>query len=311
MRRLISVMLMCGCGHVDGAKVDGAVADSKSIDAPIDGAVPPACNLTAPFGTPTQVAGVNSNSTDEWGWLSADGKTIYFDSVATGGSDYNLYVGTRASTNDPFSGVMQLPIGNTTDSEQRAVLRGDGLEMFFQRTVPQASTKIYRVKRNNVTDAFDTPSPPLNINDASATVADSNPWISADGLTLYLTSTRNGNYDIFKATRSIITADFGIPVAVGELNTNAVEDAPVLSADGKEIFFASTRPNANRNNIWHATRSSPTDGFGTPEMVTELSMDATEDYPNWISPDRCTLIFTSDRTGGSGGYDIWMAKRPQ
>jgi Tol biopolymer transport system component len=311
MRRLISLVLVCGCGSVDGAKVDGAVADGKVIDGPFDGAVPSPCNLSAPFGTPTPVAGVNSNSTDEWGWISADGKTLYFDSVASGGSDYNLYYATRATTTDPFSNVQLLGVGNSTDAENRGVLRGDDKELFFQRTVPQASTKIYHAGRVNVTDSFDTPSPPLNINDASATVVDANPWISADGLTLYMTSTRNGNYDIFKATRSIITADFGAPVAVGELNSTAVDDAPVLSGDGLEIFFASNRPNANRNNIWHATRSSTTDGFGTPSMVAELSSDTTEDYPNWISPDRCTILFTSDRTGGNGGYDVWMAKRPR
>lgn len=311
MRRLIYLVLVCGCGSVDGAKVDGAVVDGNVIDGQFDGAVPSPCNLSAPFGTPTAVAGVNSNSTDEWGWISADGKTIYFDSVASGGSDYNLYYATRAATTDPFSNVQLLGVGNSTDAENRGVLRGDDKELFFQRTVPQASTKIYRALRVNVSDSFDTPSPPLNINDASAAVVDANPWISADGLTLYMTSTRNGTYDIFKATRTVITGDFGTPVAVGELNSTAVDDAPVLSADGLEIFFASNRPNANRNDIWHATRSSTNDGFGAPSKVAELSGDTTEDYPNWISPDRCTILFTSDRTGGNGGYDIWMAKRPQ
>lgn len=312
MRALFAVVVaVCGCGSVGETHLDGAVADSKAIDGHPDGAVPPPCNLTAPFGTPTPVAGVNSNSTDEWGWISADGKTIYFDSVATGQSDYNLYYATRATTNDPFSGVQLLGVGDTTYAENRAVVRADGKELFYQRTTQNGPTKIYRTMRLNVTDNFDTPSPPLNINSASATVVDANPWISADGLTLYMTSTRDGTFDLYKATRSIITADFSAPMPIGELNTGAVEDAPVVSADGKEIFYASTRPNANRNNIWHATRSSPTDGFGTPTMVAELSEDATEDYPNWISPDRCTLIFTSDRTGGNGGYDIWMATRPQ
>jgi hypothetical protein len=90
MRRLLAVGLLCGCGSVGETKVDGAVVDGKGMDGQFDGAVPPACNLTAPFGTPTPVPGVNSNSTDEWGWLSADGLTMYFDSVATGQSDYNL-----------------------------------------------------------------------------------------------------------------------------------------------------------------------------------------------------------------------------
>src|SRR6478672_5186137 len=102
MRSLLTVVVVCGCGSVGETHLDGAVSDGKGIDGQFDGAVPSPCNLTAPFGTPTQVPGVNSNSTDEWGWISDDGKTIYFDSVASGGSDYNIYFGTRASTNDPF-----------------------------------------------------------------------------------------------------------------------------------------------------------------------------------------------------------------
>lgn len=309
MRRLIYVLLISGCGSVSEKSPDAAGMGSGGFDAQFDGPAPPACNLTAPFGTPTPVAGVNSNSTDEWGWLSADGLTIYFDSVASGGSDYNLYSATRASTSDPFSNVQQLGIGNTTDAENRAVVRGDGLELYFQRTPPQAPTHIYKVNRTTTADPF--PNSPQLVPGINGQTADSNPWISADGLTLYMTSTRNGTYDIFKATRSIITSDFGTPVPVGELNSNVVDDAPVLSADGLEIFFASNRPSSNRNNIWHATRSTTSDGFGTPTMISELSSDPTEDYPTWVSPDRCTLFFTSDRGGGNGGYDIWMAKRPQ
>jgi hypothetical protein len=88
----------------------------------------------------------------------------------------------------------------------------------------------------------------------------------------------------------------------------------VLSADGLEIFFASTRGQsgaAARNDIWHAVRSTTADGFGAPTRVAELSADATEDFPTWLSPDRCTLMFSSDRPGGNGGLDIWMATRPQ
>lgn len=317
MYRLLTVVLVCGCNSAsETSHPDGSV-DGKGIDGQFDGAVPTACNLTAPFGTPTPVPGVNSSSEDQWGWVSADGLTIYFDSVTSGQGDYNIYVGTRASTSDPFSGVMLLPGAgpNSADQENRPVVRGDGQEMFFQRTIG-ADGHIWSASRAGVTADFGTPALVMNVN---SNAIDMSPWISDDGKTLYLATTNGGSnasdLNIVRATRPDLTTPFGAPMPVAELNmANAVDNSPVLSADGLEIFFASTRGLAGvspRNDIWHATRATATAAFGTPQKVTELSIADLNDYPNWVSADRCTLLFTSERTGGNGGYDIWMAKRPQ
>jgi hypothetical protein len=84
----------------------------------------------------------------------------------------------------------------------------------------------------------------------------------------------------------------------------------VLSKDGREIFFGTQRDTPNYIQIWHATRSTLADGFGTPTAVSELNV-ADNTYPNWISPDRCSLYFTSKRPNGSGNQDLWVASRPQ
>lgn len=313
MRRFLALAFVFGCGSAD---------DKKHLDAAVDAPKPgadaaqPACNLTAPFGTPVNVGGVNTSSTESWGWLSADGLTIYFTSTPSGLTDFNIYTATRAQPSGNFSNVQPLDAVNTTNTESRPVLTADGLNLFLAYAPVGANMHIYTATRASTAADFSTPivAPALNSNGI-----DANPWISADGLTLYLASTRSGanagDYDIFRATRTTTTMMFGMPTAVPELNmSNTVDDAPVLSADGLEIFFASTRGVVGasaRNNVWHATRSTTNDGFGTPAKIAELGTDATEDYPNWISPDRCTLIYTSDRPGGNGGYDLWMASRPE
>lgn len=312
MRRLLAVVLVCGCGSVD---------EKRHLDAGVDAAKPgvdaaqPACNLTAPFGTPMNIGGVNTSSTESWGWLSADGLTIYFTSTPSGLADYNIYTATRAQPSGNFSNARPLDAVNTTSTESRPVLSADGLHLFIEYAPVGANMHIYTATRASTAADFPAPMTAAAVNSNGI---DANPWISADGRTLYLASTRSGanagDYDIFRATRATTTMPFGMPTAVSELNmSNTVDDAPVLSADGLEIFFASTRGVVGasaRNNIWHAVRSTTNDGFGTPVKIADLGTDATEDYPNWLSPDRCTLIYTSDRAGGNGGYDLWIATRP-
>lgn len=317
MRGLLVVVLAGGCGSVSGKDIDAAVGnDTGAHDVLLIDSPPPACNLSAAFGTPVNVGGVNSNSTDDWGWLSADALTIYFTSAATSSSDLNIYYATRAQPSGTFTGVNLLPGVNTTDVEDRPVVTADGLTLLAQSNA-SGVLHIYSATRATALADFSALTPVSALN---STAIDANPWVSADGLTVYLASTRagstTGDFDIFKATRPNTSTAFGTPTAVPELNmASTVDDAPVLSADGLEIFFASTRGQAGvsaRNDIWHAVRSTTADGFGTPTKVAELSADTTEDFPSWLSPDRCTLVFSSDRTAGSnGGYDIWMATRPQ
>jgi hypothetical protein len=60
--------------------------------------------------------------------------------------------------------------------------------------------------------------------------------------------------------------------------------------------------------IWIARRASVNDPFGAPANVSELNT-ANNDQPGWLSPDGCRLYLYSDRTGGVGGTDLYIAER--
>jgi Tol biopolymer transport system component len=310
MRRLVAIVLLAGCGSVGETKVDGAVADSKGSDGKLDGAVPAACNLTAPFGTPVQVGGVNSSSTDVWGWLSPDLLTIHFASSASGTSDRNIYSATRASPTGTFTNAQPIAGGvNTASVEDRPTLTADGLTIFYESTAP-GPQDIYFATRTSVIADFGTGQAVAGINGANS--IDWNPFITANGLELYFSSNRTNNrLQIYRATRASTSSQFSAPTAVAELTSTSDDYGPILSADGLEMIFSSYRAGHNNNDIWHATRSTTNDGFGTPSELTELNGATSDDFANWLSPDRCTLVFSSNKTGGNGGYDIWMAKRPQ
>jgi len=312
MRLTGLVLALTACGSVSGKNPDAQVHDVALQDGPgISDAPPAACDVTKPFGTLTNLAAVNSNSEDMWGWFSADLLTIYFSGTATSSSDINLYQATRTSVTGTFSTPVLLGPINTTNTEDRPVVTADNLSLYAHSNA-SGTVHIYVATRTSAAAQFGSLALVPGVNGTGNTV-DADPWISADGLTMYFASTRDGTYDIFRSTRPSTITDFGAPAAVAELDSTSVDDAPVLSADGLEIFFASNRAQGStgRNDIWHATRATTADGFGAPAMLSELSGTTSEDFPTWVSADRCTLLITSDRAGGNGSYDIWIATRPQ
>lgn len=120
------------------------------------------------------------------------------------------------------------------------------------------------------------------------------PYILADGTTLYMgAGVTSTGYDLFRMHGAAPT--FGAaPVGVPGVNTAADEAAPVVSDDELEIFFASNRlPTGSGNglDIYTATRDAPGASFKTPTRVMDLSVDASFDWPLWLSPDRCTLYY--------------------
>lgn len=101
---------------------------------------------------------------------------------------------------------------------------------------------------------------------------------------------------------------FEPPILVGELASPSQTDNPTLTADLREIFFTSDRDSGN-GDVWVATRASPAAPFGAPAPVAAVNSDGFETSAA-ISADGLTLWFGSDRSGGAGGVDVWVAQRP-
>ncbi|HXU04711.1 MAG TPA: hypothetical protein VN903_27300, partial [Polyangia bacterium] len=101
---------------------------------------------------------------------------------------------------------------------------------------------------------------------------------------------------------------FETPRIVAELASNARTDNPTLTADLLEIYFTSDRASGN-GDVWFARRFDARMPFDTPLPVNEVNTTTFETSAA-ISADGLTLWFGSDRPGGVGSTDIWMATRP-
>lgn len=210
----------------------------------------------------------------------------------------------------PFTDIRQVPGVDTADFDETPSLSPDELVLYFasnRQSPGTANGDIYVATRASRDDTFGPASPVAAVNTGDD---ERGPAISADGLSLFFHSSRNigvgTSYDLFVSRRPSTAANFGAPVALGpEINTVAIETAPVPSVDGQALYFNRTANNSSSTYLWRATLG-PT-GFGSPVMVDELdtgdAMNAT------LSADGLTIYFTSNRAGGVGSGDIWVATR--
>lgn len=101
-------------------------------------------------------------------------------------------------------------------------------------------------------------------------------------------------------------------------NSNAFEGGVSILFDANhapsEIYFTSTINTAvNRSgfeglNIYKTVKDKKTGRWTDPEHLSEINSNFNEKMPA-ISPDGNFLIFSSDRPGGYGDFDLWISVR--
>jgi Tol biopolymer transport system component len=161
---------------------------------------------------------------------------------------------------------------------------------------------------------------PVNLGpEVNTAAAEVMPTISADGLTLFFGDgnpfswrARNGtanDYQIWMTTRATPQSPWGPPVALGPpVGSEYIDDYPHLTNDGLSLYFTSARPESFGLNV--AQRTSPSGPWLTvTNLGSAINQPGTWNAFPWLSSDGLRLIYQSDRSGGRGGYDLWMSTR--
>ncbi len=99
---------------------------------------------------------------------------------------------------------------------------------------------------------------------------------------------------------------------VASVNGGTVTMGGCISADGLSLYVASDRAGGYGGtfDMYVATRASTQDEWGPAVNLGPTLGSAAWEHTLNISPDSLSLYFSSDRPGGSGQMDMWVATRP-
>jgi hypothetical protein len=113
------------------------------------------------------------------------------------------------------------------------------------------------------------------------------------------------------AAPPVLAQQWCAPVNVGlGVNSAFQENYPSVSPDGLAMYFDSNRPDGvGATDIWVSRRATVSSPWGPAINVAPLNSVTMERGLFVFSPDGRTIYFASDRAGGFGGLDIYVATR--
>ena len=214
----------------------------------------------------------------------------------------------------PFAPENLGPNVNTTGYEYINAVSLDEKQLYFTRKgSDQYSDEGFYVSLSDL-----SPSGQLNWNPAAEIGEPLNTpgnegalCVSPDGSTIIITccSRRDsyGSCDLYTSRR--IGSTWSEPENLGKpVNTASWESQPCLAADGRTLYFASTRPGGyGGSDIWRTTLRDDGSWSAPFNLGKEINTSADEMAP-FIHPDGHTLYFSSRGHLGMGGADLFISR---
>lgn len=148
---------------------------------------------------------------------------------------------------------------------------------------------------------------PTLVASANTPQVDRDPFVTADGTTLFLMSSRpdGQNEDIWTATRAGRDAAFSAPVNATALNSPAPDTRVSMTADQRILVLSSARVGPDFD-VYVTERQSAGEPFPAPALLAGVDTGGNEFDPV-ISLDGLRLYVAA--SGAVGGQDILMGER--
>ncbi len=197
---------------------------------------------------------------------------------------------------------------NTSGNEGAQTITADGRHMYFtacNRPDGFGSCDIYYARKTG--QEWSVPqNAGRRLNSSSW---DSQPSVSADGNTLYFTSSREGSIgsmDIWKATK-MEDGQWGEPENLGEpVNTGGNELSPFIHHDNESLYFASDgHPGMGGLDIFFSKRDPDTGTWTEPVNLGYPINTHGDEFAFIVGASGQQAWFASDMEGGHGRSDIY------
>jgi len=253
-------------------------------------AAPADAQWTAPVNLGSNV---NSASDEFRAALSPDAMTLYFDSNRAGGlGDFDIYQSTKlgGSWGPPSNLGANV---NTAARDYAPALSADGTKLYLTTNTWNVAQSVWNGSTwGPRADVFG------GVNSGAQEWA---PFLTSDGNTMYFTAFNRsggaGGHDIWSSAWN--GSSWGAASSLA-FNGSGNEYTGSVTADGNTMYLSidgDIYSSAKVGGVWQ----------------TPVSLGATINAPDrWdtsplISPNGLTLIFSSERDGGFGGYDLYSS----
>jgi len=162
-------------------------------------------------------------------------------------------------------------------------------------------------KHKDVSFSFD----PINLGDSiNSTRSEYYPSFTIDDSLLVFTRRMQGIREDFWGSRLLPNGTYSVATPIsGALNDEAAKGGTNMASDGEWLFFAGNFPRVGFGDFDIYVCQATPEGWSEPyNLGTAINTEFWESSPA-ISPDKQILYFSSNRTGGYGGKDIYFSKR--
>jgi Tol biopolymer transport system component len=209
-------------------------------------------SATDPWGPSTLVAELSSAQNDEDPEVSVDGLVMYFTSDR-GGDGRRVYSSQRRTRDIPWETPVRVSdLGSSTLDQAPALDRAQLYLVFSSERGAATVPHLFSTARQPGA-AWQNPTA---ISALTSAFEDTDPALFADGRAMLFASrrlTQGGTSDLFQAARSDASLPFASSLApVTELDTDASEEDPWVSQNGRHVLFVSDR--SGRKRIYEAWR---------------------------------------------------------
>jgi hypothetical protein len=334
------VVLACACSLIGCAVGEGQAPDAAATAAGEQAQLALGLTRVTQYGdwSPAVNLGatINGPFLDSCAAISKDGRSLIYSSnriaaEATGNpdsTDRELFVSQRPSPRDPWGPPVHLAMLGADKWDSCPALSLDEHRLYFasERAGGCGGEDLWVSYRRDRRDDLGW-EPPVHL----ACEADGGPNGAGRDLTpalfedeagkvlMYFTSNRTGTtpaaWELYQ-TEQAGDGSFGPATPIAELNSTTLDMSPVVRRDGLEVFFVSRRPGGSfgavagtTNDFWTATRASTSDPWSKPVFVPGLGSPALAQGRIALSFDGTELYFSSNRAGGLGNWDLWVARR--
>lgn len=260
---------------------------------------------------------INTTNAEYSPTLTADEQTIYFTvlrprdsrTIHQGSFEEDFYISKKVNGEWAVARPLGHPI-NTHGNEGASCISPDGKTFYFtacNRSDGFGSCDIYFSEW--VAGAWSHPQNLGNVVNSSSW--DSQPSIAPDGKTLYFTSARAGNMDIYITVKDDAGV-WSLPQNIGPpINTVKSEMSPFIHPDGETLYFTSDGHLGMGGFDIFMSKKQTDDTWSQPVNIGyPINTHKDEGY-FIVSASGVTAIYASDQLDGFGMHDLYSFELPK